>query len=115
MEEHGINTLVKMIVLLNMIMQDVAHANGSPPNSVLAHPPPSSTLSSRFVSPHLDGKPKFFIKFCAKICEKACSREERKHKEQKSELNGYGEFVPVGFMKCTFDCVEECVSWFKFT
>lgn len=117
MEEHGISTPVKMIVLMNMIMLDVVHANGSPHNSVLAHPPqppPSSTLLSRFVSPHLDGKPKFFIKYCAKICGKACSIEERKHKEQKTELNGHGEFVPVGFMKCAFDCMKECVSWFNF-
>lgn len=50
MEEHGVSTVVKMIlVLMNLIMMLDIQANG---------PPPSFTLPSGFESPPLlDSKP----------------------------------------------------------
>jgi hypothetical protein len=62
----------------------------------------------------VDAKPAFFIKLCANICEKAC---RIKDPMRINKVNGYAEigFVPVKFMECAFDCMGECVNWFKST
>ena len=98
MEEHGISTRVKIILVLNlmiMIKLDVGHAN-------------------RFVLAPLDSEHEFntdnTAKMCAQMCERICTLQLNRHRDYShAELELEAD---VGFMKCTFQCMIKCRNKF---